>query len=227
MPFGRSRAADPDQAPPFPRQLPWGSRHDSDLELAEPPRPLAITADLTEEDVQAVQTAAVGKRLSVPIVLALVVYFALKTYFGDDIPDVLLYVLLGGTFLLNTLLAMRKNKDHYARPGRLTLTLSADGVEVSSEGWAGHVPWVLIDRLEVVETLLLVQTATKPAYHVIPIAHLDGAALANLQVWLAFGNAHRRRRPGRTLFVIAVLALLAFAIYWLWDQIVPLLPFIP
>lgn len=215
------------EAPKVVDKLPWSSREDPDLAYAEPPRPLSLSADLSEQHVEQIQSLAAGRKFSFPVMLALVAYFALKFYFGDDLPDVVLYLMLGGTFLLNTLMSLRKDKNHYAKPGRITMTFSADGVEVSAEAWAGHVPWVLVDRFEVSGDAVVVHAASAPRFHAIPLDSLPPEGLLFLQTWLHYAAQRRRRRPGRALLWLALFGLVVFGAYTVWDRLgrpVPQLP---
>lgn len=201
-----------------PDSLPWGQAEAS-LALIDPPKPLLLRLELSEEDVAQIQASGARNKLTVPAALILLVYFGLKTIYGDALPDILLYGLLGGTFILNALLASRRAKDHYARPGSMSVTVSMDGVEVSSEHWAGHIPWTMIKSVERTEQMTVLQTLTTPAFHALPLRTLSPAEVQSLDVWMEFARLRRPKPRGRALAYIALALVAGLVALWVWDQL--------
>ena len=203
--------------------VPWASHGPH---LMEPPRPLTLRAELTEEDVARIRGAGGGAtKLSWPLVLAAAIYVGLRWWLGDKLPDFVLYGLLVGTVLLNGLLAALRGRRHYARPGAISVTLSADGVEVSSETYAGHIGWPDIRGLGLAEDMLVIQTRLTPSLHACPLRSTPPEDLELLGAWLHYHAPKTGSRRGATLLIIGVLGLLALAALWLWQEgLLPALP---
>ncbi len=217
MAFGiktRRRAHQP--APP-PDDLPW-SQTQTSLEQLDPPRPLILRMELSEEDVALVKGGGAGKGSAVPAALVMLLYFGLNAIFDDGLPNWVLYALLGLSFVLNTLLSATKAKDHYAQTGSMAVTVSLDGVEISAESWSGHVPWVMVDKVQRTEGLCVLRTAGKPAFHAFPLRTLSPAEVQELDVWLQIAEARRTRPKGRGLLWVALGLAVAGAAYWLWQH---------
>ena len=197
-------------------QVPWAAHGQ---ELLEPPRPLLLRVELTEEDVQQIQAAgAIQLKLSVPLGVAGVLYVGLKYWLGDELPEAVLYALLVGAVLANGLLGFLRAKKHYTQPGALALTLSADGVELSTEAYSGHIPWGQISGISVRDALLVIRTRGTPSFHACPLRGLSAADAELLATWLAFRAQHTPPRRGRVLWAILALGLLALAALWGWER---------
>ena len=124
---------------------------------------------------------------------------------------------------MQTLLSKRLGRDHYATEGPLTLTLSANAVVVSAESWDGHVAWALVDNFAVQKESLVIQTATRPRLHGIPLSKVGPSDVAEIEVWRTYWKSRQRAAPGRTLLWLAGLGAAAVAaLWWLERAGVPL-----
>jgi len=217
MAFGIKTRRQAEEPAPAPDELPW-SQAQTPLEHLDPPRPLILRVDLNEEDVAQIKGGGAGKGSAVPAALVMLLYFGLNAIFDEGLPNWVLYALLGLSFVINTLLSSRKAKDHYAQPGSMTVTISLDGVEISAESWSGHVPWVMVDKVQRTEGLCVLRTAGKPAFHAFPLRTLSPAEVHELDVWLQVAEARRTRPKGRGLLLVALGLAVAGAALWLWQH---------